>query len=75
MGGAGFGAAGLANTLRRDISKQSMRALQELGIVVGVAFLVGGLFYFFVLLEKFAESRKQSKIDIIRMPHFGAIRQ
>jgi len=52
MGGMGPGTAAKA----LDLKVQTMLALQELGIVIGVAFMVATIFFIMIFVEKVCDS-------------------
>ena len=55
--GMEFGASGALNGGNKaNLTVQTLLALKELGIIVGVAFMVGGIFFLMISIEKFMDS-------------------
>jgi len=46
------GSGGLNGGIKPNLTVQTLLALKELGIIVGVAFMVGGIFFLMISLEK-----------------------
>ena len=53
-GGIG-GSSGSYNHKTNNLKLQTLLALQELGIVIAVAFMVGGIFFLMIFVEKIYE--------------------
>jgi len=58
----------LATTPKPSFSQQSMRAVLELGIIVGVAFMVGGLFMAMVGMEILCDKLADKYRELFKKP-------